>query len=146
MSEPIMTAEARNAIDAIADLAGRCGAREFQIGYLHDDVPLDEMAWYAQLKFQGTRLIVENQPSPAAAAQGLAERILTGAQCRCGKLVALSDDGAVAYHSATLIGGEKWTRDQAQAAGQCRWRLVGVRWEPSCPEPNNRTAHRGWRR
>lgn len=142
MPNYIPSADDENAIKALADLAGRCGGRELQIGWLHDDVPVDQMAWYAHIQFRGARLTVDNQPGPAHACRGLAERILTGARCRCGKLVALSDDGAMAYPSATLIDGTKWTRDQAAAAGQCRWRLIGARWEPSCPEPKNRKPQR----
>lgn len=32
---------------ACVDLVGRCGAREFEIGYLHDDVPVAQAGWYA---------------------------------------------------------------------------------------------------
>jgi hypothetical protein len=34
-------------------MAGRAGAREFEIGYLHDDVPLEDAGWYAHVQYQG---------------------------------------------------------------------------------------------
>lgn len=97
---------------ACADLVGRCGAVSFQIGYLHDDVPLEQAGWYATAFYRGTRLSCDDQPSPTAAAHGLAERLLAGATCRCGQTVTLSD-----HHEG------------------CRWRLVGPRWEPGCDAP-----------
>lgn len=123
---------------ACADLVGRTGAREFEMGYLHDDVPPDGAAWWASAKFRGARIQVDNHIHPAAAARALAVKLLTGAQCRCGKLVALSDRGATVYRDATMADGSKFTAEQAAAAGQCRWRLVGRSWEPSCPVPANR--------
>jgi len=101
-----------------ADLVGRAGARDFEIGYLHDDVPVEEAAWWAAAHYQGARLQVDNQPSPAHAAHALAVRVLSGAACKCGELVALNDD-----------------------AEGCRWRLVQpggpqtARWQSSCDAP-----------
>ena len=94
---------------ACVDLVGRCGAKGFQIGYLHDDVPVEEAGWYAFVQYQGARITVEDQRSPTGAALALAERLLRGAMCRCRRRVTLSDD----------VDG-------------CRWRLVGKRWEPGC--------------
>jgi hypothetical protein len=98
-----------DAVIACADLVGRAGARGFEIGYLHDDVPVEDAAWYAMATYQGTRLMADEHRSPTAAAMALAERILGGAACRCGQPVALSDD----------------------AAG-CRWQLMGQKWQPGC--------------
>jgi hypothetical protein len=97
---------------ACADLAGRAGARDFEIGYLRDDVPTDQAGWYAQVTYRGARLMADEHRSPTAAALALAERILSGAQCRCGRQVALADDQP-----------------------GCRWQLVGKRWEPGCDGP-----------
>jgi hypothetical protein len=98
-----------DALIACADLAGRAGAKDFEIGYLHDDVPIEQAAWYAQASYQGARIMVGEQSSPTAAAMALAERLLSSATCRCRKPVALTD-----------------------TAEGCRWRLVGQRWEPGC--------------
>jgi hypothetical protein len=122
----------RRNITACVDLVGRTGARRFEIGYLNDDPP---QAWYAHAQFRGARIQVENHDSCPAAATALAEKILTGAKCRCGRLVALRSGTAFAFPETPLADGTTWTAEQAAAAGQCRWRLVGERWEPSCPEP-----------
>ncbi len=94
---------------ACVDLVGRAGAKGFEMGYVHDDVPVEEAGWYAHALYQGARLLVQDHRSPSAAALALAERILGGGTCRCGRPVALAD-----------------------AAPGCRWRLAGKRWEPGC--------------
>lgn len=123
---------------AAIDLIGRTGARELVIGFLHDDVPSEEAGWYAHAQYQGARITVEDKPGPAEALDALAHRLLTGAKCRCGRLAALSDQGAVSYGKTSMADGSTWTVEQAAAAGQCRWRRIGPRWEPSCPEPEDR--------
>lgn len=96
-------------IVACADLVGRAGARDFEIGYLHDDVPLEEAGWYATAGYKGARIMTDEHRSPDAAALALATRLLSGATCRCLKTVTLSDG----------VDG-------------CRWQLSGQRWEPGC--------------
>lgn len=98
---------------ACADLVGRAGASGFEIGYLHDDVPVEEAGWYAFATYQGARVMVDDHRSPTAAALALAERLLRGAACRCRKPVTLSD-----------------------SQPGCRWRLAGARWEPGCDAPS----------
>lgn len=98
-----------DAVIACVDLASRCGARELQFGYLHDDVPVEQAGWYAHISYQGARITVEDHQSPTLAAMALAQRLLAGATCRCGSPVTLSD-------------GEPG----------CRWRLMGSRWESGC--------------
>lgn len=78
-------------ITACADLVGRAGAREFEIGHIHDDVPVEEAGWYAHATYQGARIQAQDHRSPTAAALALAERILSGGLCRCGRTVTLSD-------------------------------------------------------
>jgi hypothetical protein len=97
---------------ACADLSGRVGARDFEIGYVHDDVPIEEAGWYVQVSYQGARIIVQDHRSPETAALAMAVRLLDGATCRCRKSVSLSDGSG------------------------CRWRLVGQRWEPGCDAPS----------
>jgi hypothetical protein len=97
---------------ACADLVGRAGAVEFEIGHVHDDMPVEEAGWYAHAKYRGMRITAQDHRSPTGAALALAERLLRGAACRCGVPVALSDD-----------------------AQGCRWRLLGQRWEPGCDAP-----------
>ncbi|WP_322768422.1 hypothetical protein [Frankia sp. Cr1] len=117
---------------ACADLVGRSGAAGFEVGYLDDD-PTNPR-WYAHAQYRGARVIVEDHPTPSAAADALAQRILAGAKCRCGRLVATSPYGAVAYNG-TLLTGERWTHEQARQTGQCLWRRAGPRWDPSCTAP-----------
>lgn len=97
---------------ACVDLTARAGARDFEIGYLHDDVPPSEAGWWASAGYQGTKIMTEDHSSPEAAALALAQRLLSGATCRCGKAVHITD-----------------------ARSGCRWRLVANRWEPGCDEP-----------
>jgi hypothetical protein len=122
-----------DAMNAGVDLVGRTGAKEFQVGYVHDDKPWDEAGWYAHAQYAGTRIIVEDYKSPVEAVEALARRLLTGARCKgCGGLIALSDTGAFAYHSATTIDGATFTSADAAKLPQCRWRRFGDRWEMGC--------------
>jgi hypothetical protein len=106
---------------ACADLVGRCGASGFEIGYLHDGVPVEDAGWHASAQFRGARIMVEDHRSPTGAALALAERLLRGAACRCRQPVTLSD-----------------------GKPGCRWRLVGKRWEPGCDaEPIHVKGQRG---
>jgi hypothetical protein len=95
---------------ACADLAGRAGAAGFEIGYAGDENgPVEEARWYAVAEYRGARLIADEHRSPTAAALALAERLLSGARCRCTRPVTLSD-----------------------GRPGCRWQLAGRRWEPGC--------------
>lgn len=129
------TDDDRNRVIAAADLVGRAGARKFEIGYLHDDVPADEAGWYAFAQFRGARITCGDQPSPSDAAEGLARKLLTGARCRCGRLVAMEAAGAVAFRRPVMADGSAWTAKDAAAAGQCLWTRTGDRWDPSCDAP-----------
>lgn len=120
-----------DAIKACADLVGRTGATGFELGFLHDDVPIDQAGWYAHAQYEGARVTSSDHPGPVEAADALARRLLNGARCRCGRLVALSDLGATAY-DAHMADGSFWTTQQAAAAGQCRWRRLGPRWARGC--------------
>src|SRR5258706_493846 len=65
-----------DAVLACTDLVGRTGAKEFQLGYLHDEPPHQ---WYAQAQYKGARIIEENHAGPSEAADALSRRLLTGA-------------------------------------------------------------------
>lgn len=80
-----------DAIVACVDLVGRTGASGFEIGWLHDDVPIEQAGWYAHAKYQGARITTAgNDAGPAEAADALSRRLLRGGQCMCGKKVTLS--------------------------------------------------------
>lgn len=101
-----------DAVIACADLVGRAGATQFKLGYLHDDVPIEEAGWYAHAQYRGARITVDDRRSPSEAALAFAERLLRGAACRCGKTVTLND-----------------------GSPGCRWQLQGKRWQPGCDAP-----------
>jgi hypothetical protein len=120
-----------DALMAAADLVGRTGARGFEIGYTHDDVPPEDAGWYANAQYQGARIMAEGA-GPVEAAEALARTLLTGAKCiGCGGLVALSDGGAVAF-GGLMTDGSTWTAEEAAAAGQCRWTRMGRKWVSAC--------------
>jgi hypothetical protein len=117
-----------DALIAAVDLIGRTGATGFEIGYL-DDEP--GTGWYAHAQYCGAR-VTQEAPGPVEAAEALARRLLTGGRCRCGKLVALSDGGAVVHEGQVMMDGSEWGLEQAAAAGQCRWTRHGNRWVSAC--------------
>jgi hypothetical protein len=128
----MLTPEDDARLIAAVHLVGRTGAKEFEIGYLHEDVPPSEAAWYAHARYKGARITEENHASPVEAAEALARRLLTGARCKCGKLVALRDDGAFAFTRSRLSDGSEWSAGDAARAGQCRWRRDGRVWVSGC--------------
>jgi len=127
------TAPDPDLVTATTELARRCGARHFEYGPLRDDVPIEQAGWWAKAIFNGAVMMVDNKPDPNSALNALAEELTAGAQCRrCGGLVALSDNGAMAYPDSPRSDGTRWTREEIEAAGQCRWRRVGPRWQYGC--------------
>jgi len=106
MSDPWLNDDV---VMACADLAERAGARDFEFGYVHEGVPVEEAGWYAHVNFKGARVIVQDHTSPTNAAFALAQKLLANGLCRCGERVTLTDFNA-----------------------GCRWRLMGPRWEPGC--------------
>jgi hypothetical protein len=135
----------QDALHATIDLVGRTGATQLQFGYLHDDVPVHQADWWAHAQYRGARIAVEHHAGPIEALEALARRLLTGAKCKCGKLVALSDTEAVAFEGR-LLDGTTWTPQQAAAAGQCRWHRNGPRWTRGCElsaaQPNRATRRK----
>ena len=136
----MISPEDQDAVLTCADLIGRTGAKNFEIGYLHDDVPVEQAGWYAHAQFRGARIIAEDQPGPAEAAEALARQVLSGGQCRCGRLAVLSTRGGVVFPGAVMTDGTQWTAEEARAAGQCLWQRHGRRWDPSCPVPPARST------
>ena len=128
---PPLGPEEEAAVMAAANLAERAGAKGFRIGY----TSTTPATWYAVAEYGGQAEIgVRGHPNPAAAATALAKRLLTGAKCKCGGLVALSVSGAWAPgESATMLDGSdpSLLRD----APQCLWILEGSRWSPGCDAP-----------
>lgn len=103
----------QDALIAGVELAGRAGAQDTTIGWLHDDVPFEEAGWFAHAQFRGARVTVQEHRGPVEAVEALARRLLAGATCRrCGKPISLSDGPDV-----------------------CRWTRMGKRWESGCDLP-----------
>jgi hypothetical protein len=101
---------------ALAGLADRAGARDLRIAWTCPHTPGEpdghhcpDITWDARASYQGARVQTDGHRTPNGAAIDLAERLLTGGTCRCGRPVALAD-----------------------GAGGCRWRLMGQRWQPGC--------------
>lgn len=149
-----MTPDADDRLIAAVDVIGRSGAKNFEVGYLHDDVPAAEADWWASCRYAGTIIMVEHQGDPWTAAEELAVKVLTGGQCQgCGSLVALTDEGGFAFFHATLLDGRSWDAVDAADAGLCRWQRIGKRWERECddfktppPPPARPTQNRAQRR
>ena len=122
-----------DALVAAAELVGRTGAKGFEIGYLHDDVPIEQAGWYAHAQFQGARITEDDHRGPIEAAEALARRLLECGKCtRCGGVVALSAAGAVIFPDVTLTDGTRWDEKTARSAPQCRWTRMGSRWVAGC--------------
>ena len=103
----------QDAFHASLELVRRAGASQFELGYLHDDVPIEEAGWWASANYQGARIFVEDNKGPVEAVEALARRLLIGAQCRrCGEPVSLQDDRE-----------------------GCRWTRNGRTWIPGCGKP-----------
>lgn len=117
------------AVLACADLAGRAGASGFRIG--HTDPDAGPVTWFCTAEYGADEITASGHPDPALAAMALAQRILTGGKCRCGRLVALSVSGALPPpDDATMLDGSD--PKALRGAGQCLWMLEGRRWEPGC--------------
>ena len=102
----------QDALIAAVDLVGRSGARDVEIGWLHDDVPSEQAGWYATATYQGAKLMADDHPGPIEAAEALTRRVLDGATCaHCHKPVRLDDELALSA---------------------CRWTRQGARWARGC--------------
>lgn len=111
---------------AAVDLVGRTGATSFEVGYLHDDVPVELAGWWAHAQYRGRRITVDDQPGPIDAAEALAVRLMTGAMCAHCKQPVLMDDLPIAGPNG------------------CRWWRSGAAWVRGCDPTNPRS--RAWGR
>lgn len=100
----------KDALIAAVDVIGRTGARAFETGYLHDNVPVDQAGWWAKAQWRGIVIIEEDHRGPIEAAEALARRLLTNGVCiHCKKVVTLSN--------GTL--GCRWTRHKDRWVRGC---------------------------
>lgn len=122
-----------DAVVAAVELIGRTGARGFQFGYLHEDVPTEEAAWYAHAQYRGARIIEENHPGPVEAIEALAKRILEGGICQhCNGLIGLSMAGVMIYPGTRMLDGTVMTPERARTMKQCHWTRQGKQWVRGC--------------
>lgn len=102
-----------------ADMAARMGARSFQIGWTTDDVPIEEMGWYAHAQFRGARITAEST-GPAEACDALVKQLQERATCfACRRTVAW--------------GKRERARLLSEGTPYCPWKVKAGRWEPGCP-------------
>lgn len=98
-----------DALNAGLDLVGRTGAKEIEIGFVHDDVPAEEAGWYANAQYHGARVTAQDHQSPVEAVEALARRLLDGGLCAyCGQTIALGDYPG--RHCRWTRHGDKWVR------------------------------------
>lgn len=122
-------------LDAAVLLVGHTGAKTLEVGYLHDDVPPEQAAWWASATYRGAKMTVQDHAGPCEALEALAKKILTGGRCQwCSGLVSLSADGAIAYPGTVMADGSRMpdSPEDIAALGQCLWRRNAARWEPGC--------------
>lgn len=125
--------DAEERLRAVVDLVGRSGARQLQIGYLHENVPSHEAAWYAHAQYRGARVTEENHRGAVEAMEALAMRLLIGGKCvHCGGLVAMVVQGSVFFPGAQMADGSTFTEAEVRAKPPCRWTRVGPRWKRGC--------------
>jgi hypothetical protein len=99
----------QDAMDAALDLIGRTGAKQMEVGYLHEDVPPEQADWYAHAQYQGARVIAEHHHGPVEALEALARRLLHGGLCtHCHKTITLS--GKSKKYCRWTRRGDKWVR------------------------------------
>jgi hypothetical protein len=101
----------QDAFAAACDLIERTGAKQFEVGYLHDDVPVEKAGWYAHAQYHGARITAQDHPGPVQATEALARQLLEGGVCTyCGLKIALAD----------------------YPGRRCRWTRQGPKWVRGC--------------
>lgn len=96
---------------AAIELIGRTGARDVEIGFLHDDVPSDQADWWASANYRGAKVHVEHKRSPGHALDSLLARLLDGATCRwCGRQVTNRKTGNGPRYCRYVLQGDRYVR------------------------------------
>jgi len=113
------------ALAAVARLAGRSGAREFQFSCQDPLAPFERRGWWATALYRGVKLIADGHASPGAACDALARQILDQGNCQgCGKVSFVADPQGYRV--------SEQTHQRVQREGICRWSRVAGRWERAC--------------
>lgn len=106
-----------DALVAAADIVGRSGAADMEIGLWEDE----DRPWYAYARYTADGplgadglIFSDGHPDPVAAVESLARRLLTAAVCtRCRGQVTVDDD---------------------HGGGFCRWTRQGRSWVGGCED------------
>lgn len=131
-----------DALMAAVELVGRAGAKQLEIGYLHEDKPVHLADWYAHAQYRGARIFVEHHAGPQQAVEALAKRLLEGGICQfCKGLVGLSGEGVRIQPGVRMLDGSVMTAERAEAMHQCHWTRIGKRWMPGCTPPEQVPAN-----
>lgn len=108
---PMTQEEFDDRMAAAVDLIGRCGATDLEVGFLHDDVPMEEADWWAAAHFRGARVTVEHKKNPGHAVDSLLVRLLDGARCaHCGKYVTNRKSVSGRKYCKFIREGERFQR------------------------------------
>jgi hypothetical protein len=142
MSEPVpLNEDDEDVMYAAVDLIGRTGAREMQVGYLHEDVPSSKADWWAHAQYRGARVSVEHHTGPVQALEALAERLIVGGKCaHCGKYTTLHSDGGIVYPDGLLADGTRVDVEEARRVGFCHWQRINRSWVRGCATRQQRRA------
>jgi hypothetical protein len=101
----------QDALHAGLHLIERTGAKQVEIGYLHEDVPAEQAGWYAYAQYHGARVTAQDHQGPVEAVEALARQLLDGGLCAfCGQKIALGD----------------------YPGRRCRWTRHGDEWVRGC--------------
>lgn len=99
----------QDALNAALHVVERTGAKQTQIGYLREGVPVEQAGWYAHAQYHGARVTAEEHPGPVEAAEALARRLLDGGLCAfCGQRISLGDYPG--RRCKWTRRGDKWVR------------------------------------
>lgn len=119
---------------AHADLVGRTGATELQVGYLRDGVPVEEADWWATAKYRGADVTVEHYVGPVEALEALARRLLTGGRCTAcnGAITLAGSNGNGQAPGQVPRNPVQSPAVAAPAPAGCQWRREAGRWVRGC--------------
>lgn len=111
-----------DAMTAAADLIGRTGAKNMELGFVHEDVPVEEAGWYCTVTYRGAKIIEEDHKGPQQAMEAMAMRLFQGAKCaHCRKPIRLDGKPGCRWWRE----GPKWIRG-CEGARRQRRRRRGV--------------------
>lgn len=121
------------AVLAVAELIGRTGAREYELG------TTGSTHWYASCKVMGQR-VEAVADTPDAAAGALARKVVHGGKCVTCQRVITFDEAGIHAVDKTLPDGTTWTAQQQADVGCCFWHRRGLHYVKSCQQGSPSTG------